>query len=98
MRDGGIPAPMHGVELQQVGVHRRIADRVIDPGDLRAAFQQGLQRQLADAAKAVQGVDRHALSPAWVRPMSSTALCRAIRSSEASGNAVKAVIRLRSAP
>ena len=68
-----IPAPVDRVELQQVRVHRRIADGVVDPCDLNSALEQRLQRQLADPAQPVQRIDGHAGSPAPVLAKSSTA-------------------------
>ena len=54
---------------------------------------------LADAAKAVDGIDGHAENPSLsVWPASSSAFCSEIRSSEVSGRLVKPNIRLRRVP
>ena len=100
MGELGVPAPVDGVELEQVRVHLRVAHRVVDPGDLCTALQQRLQGELADAAEPVQRVDGHAgvSVPAGVRPMSSTARCSDSRSRLSKGSAVKARMRFRSAP
>jgi hypothetical protein len=34
---------MHGVEFQQMRVHRRVADRVVDPGDLAPRSSSGFR-------------------------------------------------------
>ena len=94
----GPPAAMDAVEFQQMRLHRRIAHDVIDPGNPRPPLQQRLQRKLAHPAKTVQRVDGHALSPAPVCAIASTAFCSEIRSSEAIGSAAKALIRFCSAP
>ena len=41
--ENSVPTTMHSVELQKMHMHRRIAHSIIDPGNLSAAFQQGLQ-------------------------------------------------------
>ena len=94
-----VPASMHRVELQQMRVHLRIADSIVDPGDLRTACEQWLQGKFANTAKAIQGIDSHVAGPSFCDwPRSSTAFCRDIRSSDAMGRLVKPVIRLRNAP
>ena len=87
---------MDRVELLQMRVHSGITDRVIDPSDLGTAVQQRLQRQLSDAAKAIECVGGHKDSPAFVVASLSTACCSAIRSSEWIGSAAKALIRFSS--
>ena len=53
------PMAVHGVELQQQRVHFRVAHRVVDECNLRAALQQRADRQLAHAAHSVDGVGGH---------------------------------------
>jgi hypothetical protein len=89
---------MDRVELQQMRVHLRIAHGIVDPGDLRPAFQQRLQRQLPDPAQPVDGINGHARALVIHAPMSSTAFCNDIRSSASNGSDTKAWMRLRSAP
>ncbi len=98
MVKSGVPAPMHRIEFEQMGVHGGIAHRVVDPGYVGPPRDQRLEDQLADPPKTVDGIDRHAPCPAPCRAMSSTAACRLTRSNVSMGSAAKAVIRLRSAP
>ena len=62
-------------------------------GDLGAAFEEWLQRELSHSAQAVKGIDGHAGSPAMVRAISSTDFCSVMRSSDAIGKAANALIR-----
>ena len=52
---------MNGIKFQQMRVHRRIAHRIIDKGDLGPAFQQGAQGNFTDPAKAVKCIGCHDL-------------------------------------
>ena len=99
MGEIGLPASMHRVEFQQMGMHFRVAHRVVDPCNLGPLFQQRFQGELADTAKAVDRVGGHAEVPSLsVWPSSSSAFCSEIRSSEVSGRLVKPSIRLRRVP
>ena len=67
---------MDGVELQEVRVHCGVAHGIVDPRDLGASFQQGLEGELPDPAEAIEGVDGHAKPPGLApRPISSTFRC-----------------------
>ena len=48
-----VPAPMDRIEFQQMGMHRRITDRIVDPRNFGASFQQRFQNQFADTAKTI---------------------------------------------
>src|SRR5690606_39044958 len=98
MGKGCVPTPVHRVELEQMRMHRRVAGGIVDPGDPRPALEKRPQGELADAPKAVQPGGGPAGAPASVRPISSTASWSEMRLSAAIGSAVKALIRLRSAP
>ena len=93
-----IPTAVNRVEFQQVRVHLGVADAIVDPGDFGTLLQQGFQRQFTHTAQAVYRVSGHFISSTGVLPMSSTAVCNAIRSRLSTGNEVNASIRRFSAP
>ena len=57
VRDVGIPAPVDRIELEQMGVNLRCADRIVQQGDLglHPVVDQLTKYELSDAAKAVDG-------------------------------------------
>ena len=94
MPEIGIPATMHRIEFQKMRVHFGIPHRIVDPGDLRATFEKRFQGELANAAEAIHCVNGHESASVDSRPISSTAFCREMRSSEEIGSAENALIRL----
>ena len=55
----GMPAPVHGVEFQQMGVHLWVADGIVEPSDTGATFKQWFECQFSYSAEPVNGVDSH---------------------------------------
>ena len=61
--DVRLPAPVHGVELEQVRVQRGVADGVVEQHERveQAVGGEVPEQQLADAAESVQGDAGHAV-------------------------------------